>query len=83
MSVGRVQSRATSLPGLEESDPGGFEQRDTSRLKTNWIEITGIGEGYLSLARLSRAKYLALLVIGLLTALQSYGGNIFWFPLTR
>jgi len=60
----RVNSRASYLPGLEEPP----EDQVKTRLTFGWIEITGLGEGGLSLARMSRGKYFALILIGVLTS---------------
>ncbi len=64
MFVARMNSKAVHLPELKEPT----EDQVTTRLDFGWIEITGFGEGGRSLARLTRGKYFALVLIGMLAA---------------
>ena len=63
------QSRALSLPALEAPQPSRGHRPNAMRSLSGCIEITGLGEGGLSLARLDRGKYLAVVTILLLATL--------------
>lgn len=67
MYSARVNSKACYLPELEEPTA----DQAATRLTLGWIEITGFGEGGVSLARMSRGKYFALVLIGVLAAMLS------------
>lgn len=70
----RAKSKAMFLPDLEIPVPSRQDSRNVSGRAGRWIEITGIGERCLNLARLDRTKYLALLVIMTLGAvLRAHG----------
>lgn len=60
----RLISTATDCAELEEVT----EDRAITRLSLGLIEITGLEEGGLNLARMSRAKYFALVLILVLAA---------------
>lgn len=63
----REKSKASYLPELEEPSVA----RVTTRLTAGSVEITGFRDGGLSLARLTRAKYVAIVLIGVLAAMLS------------
>ena len=63
MCSARVSSASNYLPRLEEPP----EDQLITRLNLGWLEITGLGEGGLNLARMSIGKYFALILIGVLT----------------
>ena len=67
MYSARENSKADYLPKLEKPT----EEQVTTRLALGWVEITGLGEGGVNVARMSRAKYLALVLIGVLAAMLS------------
>jgi hypothetical protein len=69
MFATHATSRALSLPTLEIPQPGRTGRPDAMRQLSGCVEITGYGEGCLSLARLERGKYLAVVTIFLLATL--------------
>ena len=68
----RIRSKAAFLPEIETPRRNNVKEKHSVLSPSRCIEITGFGEGCLSLARLSRGKYLALLAIGVLAALLPY-----------
>ena len=64
-------SKAPTLPELEAPTFGECNGQYWLTGTPRCIEITGVGEGSLSLARLSRGKYVALIVVGVLAVIQS------------
>ncbi len=72
MSIDRLRSKAVYFPALEEPKPAKLSERRAKRFSEHWIEIIVTGEGRLGLARLEWPKYLALLTIGMLSALPHF-----------
>lgn len=64
MRSARLTSKTTGFTALEE----GSGDHVVTRLSLGPIDITGLGEGGLGLARMSRAKYFALVLILVLAA---------------
>ncbi|AZQ67109.1 hypothetical protein EF888_08155 [Silicimonas algicola] len=72
MFATHAKPRAVSLPALEAPQLRRTDRSDAMRQLSGCVEITGYGEGGLSLARLNRSKYLAIVTIFLLaTVLQT------------
>ena len=69
MSTARVISKATYLPDLEDPIPAKNENQFTKRLTVYWEGITGLGEGSISLARLSRGTQFAVFSTSILALL--------------
>ncbi len=62
-------SRALSLPALEAPQRSRDRRPKAMMSLSACVDVTGLGEGGLSLARLDRGKYLAVVTIFLLTTL--------------
>ncbi|PWK53581.1 hypothetical protein C8D95_113106 [Silicimonas algicola] len=69
MFATHAKSRALSLPALEVPQPARTGRSDAMRQLSGCVAITGYGEGGLSLARLNRSKYLAIVSIFVLATL--------------
>ena len=69
MSARRIKSKPIYFPELEAPKVAVSQQQGAMRLISSQFQITGFDEGHLGFARLSRAKYLAILAIGALSAL--------------
>ena len=73
MFATHAKPRAVGLPALEAAQPSRDCRSDALRHLSGCVEVTGFGEGGLSLARLTRGKYLAVVAILLLaTLLQTH-----------
>ncbi|PWK51669.1 hypothetical protein C8D95_11712 [Silicimonas algicola] len=69
MFATHAKPRAMSLPALEAPQPSRDSRPSPVRRLSGCVEITGLGEGGLSLARLDRGKYLAVVTILLFATL--------------
>ena len=69
MFATHAKPRAISLPALEAPQRTRSGRPDAIRALSGCVEVTGFGEGCLSLARLNRGKYLAVVTIFLLATL--------------
>ncbi len=66
MFATHVKSRALSLPTLEAPRPTRSGRASVMISLAEHVEVTGFGEGGLSLARPNRGKYLAVVTIFML-----------------
>jgi len=69
MFATHAKPRALSLPALEAPQPSRDRRPHAMTHLSGCVEVTGYGEGGLSLARLERGKYLAVVTIFLLATL--------------
>ena len=68
MSGARVKSKAMSFPRLEVPLSDEHRPCGPARRRLQGFAVTGMGEGWLNLARLHSAKYVALVIIAVLAA---------------
>lgn len=66
MSHGRVASKASSFQLLAEPDH--VADRTKIRSRVTWVQVDGLDQSGLTVARFSRAKYLAIVAILVVSA---------------